>query len=850
LEPRLKSHVEPSRSRRRLRAAVLVLFTISGASSLLAELVWMRLLTDVVGGSHAASSLVLAVFMGGLALGGAVVGPRLDRVRSPLAAYGALEVGVGIWTLAMPFFCPLAQRAHIALSPLSQAPELFARIALASLLLLVPTTLMGATLPAVVKTLGRERPSATAGEAYASNVFGAVIGALAGGLVALPRLGVSGANTLAASAFLLVGLAALALARRTERSAPPDNAQPPDVGPSEPNSERADVARPELVFALVAAALAGASALALEVVWLRALAILTADTIFAQTTTLGGYLFGLALGGRLAALRIERVRNPWPPLALCQLAIAAYALSSPALLELVGGRFGWQSGAAARDTLAHLAIACAFFVIPAALSGASLTLLFRVSVRAFGKLGARAGGLGAANAIGAAFGAIGAGLVLIPRLGSRDTLLAASGISLAVAVLAMVRASRRPWRASQRRLLEPVGFAGLGIVLALGLWATRGDRFRLFGAAPAQTTAVFAEEDEYGLVEVRRQADGQLVLMTDRRNAWGSSHPLMVDSMLEQGWLPLVLHAAPRSVIEIGLGTGISFAPVLALESVERAEMVEISPAVVRGARLFAEYNLRLHDHPKLALRVGDGRHYLLSTPRRFDVVVLGLFTPYRAGAGYLFSKDLYEACRDRVNAGGLVVHWLPLDQLRPEALASVFAAFASVFPEIHVFERVQYLALVGAAEPLRLDAERFARIAERHGSELPNPERLLASYLFGRAELVQLAADAPANTDNRLFVEFHPADSSALGSRALAVDNLERLLRHRRRPSALVAAVPELFSHVDSIWLSREKLIRGGMAQARGEHERARQLFAEALQLNPQDELARAQLAGYGGGN
>ena len=749
----------------RERHIVFFLFAASGAASLASELVWMRLFAGAVGSGHTAAALVLAVFMSGLALGAALLGKRIDRMSSPLGAYGKLELGIGLSTLVMP--------GVVALSP----------GALAVLFLLVPTTLMGATLPAIVRELGHEHPASTAGRAYALNVLGAVAGVLAAGLVLVPALGLRGTNTLAGATSLSIGAVATVLARHRARSA-----------------DRAEAIAPGR--ALVAAGLAGASALALEVVWLRALSILTTDTVFAQTTTLAGYLLGLALGGHLAARRVERIRNTWPHFALCQLAIAAYALGSPVLLHFVGAQFGWRSGAG--GTLAQLAIALGFFVVPAALSGASLAFLFRVVLRDARGLAARTGGLYAANALGATLGALGAGLLAIPRFGSRNTLLAAAVLSVAAAALTK--------RTKHAKRVQAAGSLALGVVVALGVWTLRSDRFRLFGPTPPGATIVFAEEDAYGLVEVRREPSGELVLVTDRKNAWGSTHPLMVESMREQGRLPLALHPAPRSIIEIGLGTGATLSPVLADARVERVEMVEISPAVARAAELFAKL-----DHPKLSMRIADGRHHLRTTDSKYDVIVLGLFTPDRAGAGYLFSRDLYREASARLNPGGILVHWLPLDQLSPAALASVAATFADAFPQAHAFDRIHYLALVGSTEPLS-----------------PIPESVAPSYLFDRAGLVELAAGAPLSTDDRPTVELAAARSGTR-TRTLALENLERVLALRRPPG-----------NAEKAWLGREKLIRGGMAQARGDHARAKQLFAEALELNPSDALARAQLDAY----
>jgi spermidine synthase len=324
----------------------------------------------------------------------------------------------------------------------------------------------------------------------------------------------------------------------------------------------------------------------------------------------------------------------------------------------------------------------------------------------------------------------------------------------------------------------------------------------------------------------------------------------MVHATRHQGYLPLLLHPAPESVVEIGLATGISFAPALLYDGVRRAEMVEISPAVIAAAVRFREDNADLAAHPKLTLVVDDGRNHLRYTRQRYDVIVLGLFVPYRPSAGYLFSREFYGICKDRLTAGGFVIQWLPLDQLTPDALRSVMHTFQGVFGDVHAFERDHYLALIGGA-PLRFDVDAIAQrmhdpsIASdltHHG--LTDPHGVLASYMMGPAEIAAFAGDAPENTENSLTVEFQRL---RIGAYRHAVENLEALLAHRVFPEVGdPGASPESLDRLRRAFEGRTHTLRGAVAQARGRHEDARQHFRRAVQLNPRDVRARAQLKYY----
>ena len=326
---------------------VLACFFVSGASGLVFEEVWTRELTLVFGSTTLALSTVLSVFMGGLALGSRLGGRIADRLRDRLGAYAAAEAGIGLYALGVPLLLRLYPALNAALYRLlgDHPVGLSAgRFAAAALLLLIPTTLMGATLPILsrhfVPAVGRRAEiGATVGRLYALNTFGAVVGTFLGGFVLLPRVGVAITNYSAGAANLLLAL--FVLATRNRGAKPLDLALAaslaeaqlelelelglePDPEPSEPaEAATFSASTGQRRLALFAFAISGGVAMLYQVLWTRALAIVLGSSIYSFTLILLAFLVGLGLGTALLSRLAARTARPMDWLGGVHLAVAA-----------------------------------------------------------------------------------------------------------------------------------------------------------------------------------------------------------------------------------------------------------------------------------------------------------------------------------------------------------------------------------------------------------------------------------------------------------------------------------------------------------------------------------------------
>ncbi|AUX39957.1 uncharacterized protein SOCE26_013520 [Sorangium cellulosum] len=846
------------------------LLFLSGASSLAYEVVWTRLLGGVFGVALHATTAVLVAYMAGLSLGGLVGGRLAPRLRAPLRAYAALEAAIGVSALLVPLGLSAVGGLYGWLyEPLLARPGLgFAvRFAGALVVLLVPTTLMGATLPLAAEgCLGaRDRIGAGAGRLYAANTAGAVLGAAAAGLFLLPALGVSRTNLVAAAASVAVALLALATVGRAATPHEPGRAATPHEPPPHEPGRAATPHEPPapLRAALVLAALSGFVSLSFQIVWTHVLAAVTRDTTFAFTCTLATFLTGIALGGLTGALLSARVRTA-VALGACQAGVALSGLLTFVTLRWLGEAAPDRSPVSFDAALAQqLASAALPLLPPTLLLGASLPLCLDLAGRAApgrappGRArsgsGRAVGAVLSANTLGAVLGCVAGGLWLVPRFGFGKTTVLLSAAALGGALLALgLPAPPAPPTPSQGpgrlRLFRRLTYGALVAALLWLLPAASTDWF--FPARSVEGRRVFHAEDASGIVEVAEK-DGVRSLVTDRRHRWGSTHPAMVQSMLRQGALPLLLHPRPARIVEIGLATGIHALPQLRDSRVEALTIVEISPAVIDAARAFSAHNGGLLDDPRVDVVLDDGRSFLQRTRRRFDVIVLGLFVPYRPGAGALYSRELLAACQERLAPGGLVLEWLPLDQMTFDAVRSVMATFAAVFPHVEVWEKGHYVALLGADAPPALDPaalrEGLRRLGGAPAAGLRDPADVLASHLLGPAEVRALAAGAPLTTEDHPRVEFMQVmPASASTGYARAAQNLERLLDRRAAPAALAAWPDAERAPAERRFAARGRSLRGALLQARGQHRDAYAAFVDALRADPDDEIAQGEVARY----
>jgi spermidine synthase len=739
------------------------LFLLSGVSALIYQVLWLRLLGLVFGVTVYAASTVWAVFMAGLAIGSVTGGRLADRVHRPIVWFGVAEALIGITALLTPGALELLQRAYGAVHPSldsSLTSLTLVRLGLSFVVLIVPSALMGATLPLIVKSslLRAEGMGGRVGVLYGTNTAGAIVGSLLAGLVLIPRLGVAASFAVAVTLNLVVAAAAVIVGRRWRASGAYD--EPVALERSDPRPAPAlpAAARRRLMVVLAVFTLSGFVSLALEVVWFRVLTLFLRPTVYAYALMLAAVLAGIAAGSYAAApwLRRRPERDWLLPLAWLEGGIAVTALLSFAVLPhipaLMGAAGPWVS-ALTGDYLAYQTVISVSVIVPAMFL---FGLAFPIGLQTWASPDARGGPRVASrigifyslNVAGAIAGSLAAGFVLLPWLGSRTTLLALAALALGSA-FALLAAATRP---------VAVRLVAAGIMAAAFAGAVRmtPDPFDAFLEQRYRGQKIlWQREGIQGTVSVHESGAGLSLHVNGNHQA--STLPGMAEAHQRIGHLPMAVHRDARRALVIGLGGGAT-AGAVSQHAGAHVDIVELSPEVAQAAgRFFRAINFDVLRKPNARLMVDDGRNYLLLTDRRYDVVTADVILPIHAGSGNLYSVEYFQLVRRALQPGGMVLQWVAGTEAEYKL---IMRTFLSVFPETTLW--FDGSLMLGSVEPLRLRAADFEWKLQVPGRRealgalgLRSFADLLGAYRAGPDELRAYVGSGPLLSDNRPLVEY-----------------------------------------------------------------------------------------------
>ena len=795
-----------------LRRAAIVLFFLSGATGLAYEVVWLRLLVLVFGSAHFAVTAILTAFMAGTALGALAVGRWADRSgRHPLAVYGALEIGVGASALAVPTLIdgirPLVAALPVAVGASFYAGSLV-RFLLSLAVLIVPTMLLGGTLPALSRVVRRAPRGAGAGVSnlYAVNVAGAATGVLLTGFVLLPLMGAAATGAAAAAANVGLGAVALAAARIWPLAEPDGAAAPPRTPDPQPDP-----------FPRLVVAAAGAIAMTYEVAWTRLLGLILGSSVYAFSVMLATFLAGLAAGAALGTRWAASAADPRAVRRRLGTVIAVGAAAGYATLHLLPALPAAYAGAfhglglveesaglaarAVRLAALEFAVAAAAMLPAAVCAGMVFPMALRIAVTDPRRIARTVGALSASSTGGTIVGAAFAGVVLLPLPGLQGSLLVAVGAGLVLAVLVRSRGARRSlagrWvavagagalvavLAAARPPWEPLVMNSGVFQYAPELGAASRTRAGFREAQREDTEVLFYEEGLTANVLVARQRTTDNVWLSIDGKIDASSRSDLATQLL-LGHLPMIWRApgaggAPTAAV-IGYASGITTGAVTRYAP-SRVAAVEIEPAVIRASAFFDDVNHAPLDDPAVRLVESDGRTFLAAGRGRFDVIVSEPSNPWMTIAANLFTREFFEAGRRRLVPGGVFSQWIQLYGMWSDDLRSLVATFAAAFPRVAVLWGIpgRDLILLGSDAPLGVDLDRIGAAlarapvaADLARIDVRGVPDLLASYVTDDAGARAFAAGAPLNTDDNGRIEFRAplslhADTRSANVAALA---------------------------------------------------------------------------------
>ncbi len=761
------------------------------------EVVWVRMLGLIFGHTVHAITTVLVAFMGGLALGSYLCGRRVDRVRNLLRTYAWLEIGIGIYALLTPGLIGAIRLAYLsyaqAFDP-SYEVLTFLQFVLSTSVLLVPTILMGATFPVLSRfmvqgggTVGRR-----VGALYAWNTFGAVLGTYLVGFHLLPALGMR--MTLFGTALLNVVIGALIfLAARVWGGTGfvSSTMQKGLVG-----AEASAAAEPRYVrLLLLGAALSGAVAMLYELAWTRALTLVIGSTTYAFSAMLLSFLIGIAAGSAWAARRTSRAPATPALFAAFQIAAALLSLVVLALFDRLPDVFllGFRISHAPGFIVAlQIVLSIAVMILPAFCLGAALPCVIHLVCTRLSHVGFSVSRVYAYNTAGAIVGSFAAGFLLVPLLGVQGTIRAGIILNLFVGLVILLA------------FKVPIRWLAGGAVVT-GAVAV--------GAAPSWDFAVmssgvstYAEYYSGGEGSWRQRIEERVLFYQDGISSTVSVHQgknersLRVngktdastgDDMATQlmlGHLPALMHQNPKAALVIGLGSGITVGALTQYE-LERIDVVEIEPAVIEASRFFAEENRRALADPRVSTIVGDGRNYILMSPRRYDLIISEPSNPWIGGIATLFTVEFFERASARLAADGIMAQWVHGYAMAPEDLRMIAATFRAVFPYASLWSPVAGdFILIGTSQPQVVHLGRVRDLYARHAnirqdfesSELGSPEAIVKAFYLDDHDFVRLTAGAPFNTDDKLPLEFSAPRNLYRDTLMLNYNMLEQVKRSR----------------------------------------------------------------------
>ena len=784
-------------SNRLMTNVVLLLFFLSGATGLAYEIVWTRQLGILLGNTTFVISMVLAAFMGGLAAGSLVLGRWSDLRTDYLRIYGTLEIAIAVYCFCLPWLIdltvPLFRAIYVSTGRNSMLLQA-ARASVAWLILLMPSFLMGGTLPVLAKFVARSPRTygEDVGVLNAANTLGAVVAALGTGFYLIPKFGVRTTLYGATLVTLLVGIASIVLQQRADAARSREHAQ--RTYP-ERSSSPVEAENRAFLVAATAFAVSGFAAMAYEVVWTRLLALFVGPSTYAFTIVVAAFICGLAFGSALFGKYAATFKNVLLVVAGVQIAVGVAMMVLMNMIGLVYGSIEQIMNLLPEKLLvlylAQFLIFYALLLVPTVLSGGVFPLVCQSLGAPKEWLGKAVGSLYAWNSVGAVAGSLSAGFVMIPKLGIRGSLRAIIIVNIILGgLLAWYVLVRRPVSSSDRRRAGVLVFAVipcLFLTLVLPGWQRtlliyppyivvgrrlpdpqRGTDQRILHYEEG-VNATVAVLDGRGVrtLSIEGKPDASAWSPEWKNALWmPSDDSARGTDMLTQvvvGHLPIFCARNRQDVLVIGLASGVTVGSVEQHPDVRSIVCAEIAPEMYRATHYFDYVNHNVLSDPRLTVLFEDGRNHLLMNRNRYDVIISEPSNPWMPGAAKLFTREAFQAASESLKQGGLMCTWVQSYSMQPDLMRSIIRSFSDIFPYVTMFRiaAVDY-CLIGTHYPQRLNeselAQRFAIPSVREDVErvsVTDWTELARMCVATTSSLREAVRDEIPNTDDNSRVEF-----------------------------------------------------------------------------------------------
>ncbi len=749
---------------------LMLVYFCSGVCSLMDEVVWVRLLKLTLGNTAYASSIVVSVFMGGLALGALIMGRYADKIKRRLRLYAILEILATVSALSLPWllrFADIAYRWFFVKFEPSRTVLMVVQVIVSALVLLIPTMLMGSTLPLLARhvTDMKDRVGRLVGRLYALNMLGAVLGCFIAGFVLIRMVGVMGTLYIAAGINLLVALGGWILSRFYDV---PSEPMPQAVRVKEVSIEGKRASRFRLYILMAAFFVSGFVSIGYELIWMRSIVVPLGGFTYVFSSVLTVYLLGNVIGAGIGSRLSKFLRRPaigfgislaflgvlgifyLPWLSVWQLNVKSQV--SSLFME-------WFKSEGIRETLLLLFHSTTLFILPAITMGIGFPLALQAWSNYRKKVGQSTGTVYGVNTIGAVLGGAVTGFVLIPLVGTQLSITVLGMLAIWLGIL-MIES-----QLDGIKVVSRISYLVVAVILTATVFVMPLDLFEknIVNMPGFETLAV--QEGVTTTVSVQKRADGRLELASDGVRIAGDDIHRSAQKML--GHLGVFLHKDAKEVLSIGFGGGETTA-CLSRHDLERLDCVEIAPEVVEVAlKFFRHINLGDELEQKVNMTYADAKNYLHLTDKRYDIIINGADVPSYSGSAPMFAIEHFENSRKHLKRGGLFITKLHLGDIAISNFNSILGTFLEAYPHVTIWfpttKPYMFFYLVGSDQqqvfsPGHIESELSKEDVTRSVEYLnfDNSFDVFSCYIGDETDIRRYLKDFRINSDYKPYVEFN----------------------------------------------------------------------------------------------
>ncbi len=607
----------------------------------------------------------------------------------------------------------------------------------------------------------------------------------------------------------------------------------------------------------------GFTSMAFQILWTKGLALFVDNTVYCYSAMLATFLAGLGLGGYVWSRFLNwEGRLPFR-LAVLQLLLGSYGTLTVVLfhhLDRMGfpQRLFMKGDSALAFSLPYFGATVPVLLIPTFLMGLSFPLIVKILISDTHLLGRRLGQAYAVNTLGAIAGSLVAGFVLLPAVGIQKSIVGVAVLNVVIGgILVFVADHRSPPKE------KSFYWAGTGAFLVLAFWSLKSEKPLILSTALfreknyARGDLLFYKEDVSAVVTVRKTKTGERLLEINGKSVAGTAYEYE-NTQKMQGHLPLLLFGNPKSVLQVGFGSGGSLYAISRHRNINEIHCVEICDSVMAAAPFFKDQNHDILNEPRLKIIHDDAVNYVRKTNRTYDLIMSDSIHPTYAGNGALYSADYFKTCKERLNPGGMMSFWFPLYSLSQADYRIIMRSFLSVFPHASLWyvntNLNPYTLLVGSEDPFRVDVDRLARdfgdppVAEDlRLIGIETPFDLLNCFVLAEEPLANFCGRVgPLNTDQHPIIEFSVPRLRKIGREGSWLLNFRDLVRARTPvspyfiPLARSPSAQMIQQKMAMLYEATGPLLEGQIAQLAGVRDAALASYQKALSINPESSGAK----------